>query len=694
MRYFLLVFLLPLVMMANAQEDGKQKVQKYPNAKPRKKIKIAKKKLEEGSYYNAADYLEDVIKEKPDNIKVAHMLGELNMQLRDYKRAEKYYKMVLDKDPGKFPADQFYYAQALKMNGSYEDAKKAFQDYLKSKDDENENAGKLKQLARVEIEGCDTAAALMAAPTKIKVDKIEGLNRAITDLSPKPLKNNRIIFAQMKTDTAVNVSSSKSDWYASIYTADKVGNTYANKQMLPSPPNDPKANTGNAILSDDEKTMIYTRCVSDSPLVQVMKCKLYRTVKEGAEWGNPEELKSLNDKEGTTTHPAWGVDNTGAKILYYVTDKGGKSGMDIYYATVNADGTFGSGVKLGDEVNTVGNENTPFYDFKNKRLYFSTDGKPGLGGLDVFSLPGTPGAWTGPAQNAGVPINTSVDDFYFSVDDRAAKGYLVSNRAGSISTRGETSGDDIWAVTIQRDVVIKGIYVKRGDATNTPVPGVEVSLYRDNNKNFEFLGGANTSAGAFVFPVKRSTSYKLNGNKEGFWPSIENITISEEEERDTVPVIAYIDPIIRKKIRIPNIYFAFDKSNVITFYQTQIDSVYGVLMQNPAYMVEIQGHTDSKGTDEYNDKLSIRRAEEAKKYLVKKGIADNRITVKALGEKIPAAPNELGNGEDDPEGRARNRRVEFKIIPDNPQEAPEMEYYGEPVKEVKTGPGFTTKGKK
>jgi len=208
------------------------------------------------------------------------------------------------------------------------------------------------------------------------------------------------------------------------------------------------------------------------------------------------------------------------------------------------------------------------------------------------------------------------------------------------------------------------------------------------------VGNNITTTEPFLFPVKRNTTYKINGNKEGFWPSIDNLTINEEEERDTISQIFYIDPISKIIIKIPNVYFAFDKSSVIDFYKGQIDSVVKVLKDHPGYSVEVQGHTDNKGTDEYNDKLSIRRANEVKTFLVKKkSIAENRIVVKTFGEKMPAVPNELPNGEDDPEGRARNRRVEFKVITDKPEDAPTIENYGEVVKQVKTGPGFTGKKK-
>ena len=190
--------------------------------------------------------------------------------------------------------------------------------------------------------------------------------------------------------------------------------------------------------------------------------------------------------------------------------------------------------------------------------------------------------------------------------------------------------------------------------------------------------------------LREDTSYKVNGNKDGFWPSIDNISIAEDEEQDTISKIFYLDPIVKIHIKIPNVYFAFDKSNIIEFYKEQIDSVVKVLNDHPAYSVEIQGNTDSKGSDEYNEKLSERRANEVKEFLIKKkGIAENRIVAKWFGKTKPAVPNELPNGEDDPEGRARNRRVEFKIIPDKPEDAPEVENVGEVVKAVKTGPGFT-----
>lgn len=685
MKYFLLVALVPLIMFANAQ-GSKKNIEKYPNYKWKKKLKIARLKITQGSYYNAAVYLEDVYREKPDKVEVPHLLGEVNRQLRDYEAAEKYYSAAVKLNPDAYPNDHFFLGQMLKMNGKYEDAKKSFESYLKQELGKNDRS--YKSLTKNEIAGCDSALVIVANPTKIKVQKTEGaVNTVLQDFSPKPLKNGDMMYARQKTDTAVNVSTSKADYYTGIYTSSRSGNSFGAGNLLPFPPNDSKTNVGNAIYSADGNTLVYTKCTD--PLIDNLgRCRIYSSKKNGAEWTEGQEISAINYKDGTTTEPAWGVDADGNTILYFVSDKGA-NGLDLFYAKQNADGTFGAPQSLGNEINTVGDEMTPFYDAKNKVLYFSSDGHPSIGGLDVFKTSGVPGSF-GPVVNAGVPINSGADDLYLALDDKGAKGFMVSNRVGTTSPRGATCCDDIWTVIVQRDVFLKGIYVKRGDASNTPIAGVDASMYKVAGNNFEFVQNTITTPEPFIFPVKRSTSYKINGNKEGFWPSIDNLSISEDEERDTIFQIFYLDPIVKKKIRIPNVYFAFDKSNVIQFYQTQIDSVVLVLNANPGYSVEVQGHTDSKGSDEYNEKLSLRRATEVKNFLVKKkGIAENRITVKTFGEKMPAVPNELPNGEDDPEGRARNRRVEFKIIPDKPDDAPEFEPYGDPVKETKTGPGFT-----
>ncbi len=682
--------MIPLVLIAKTPEEGtesRQNVKKYPKVSVRKKKKIADALTKQGSFYNAVEYYEDVIKEKPDNMKVVHQLAELNRSLRDYKAAEKYYKIELDKDPKKYPNDQYFLAQMLKMNGKYDEAKKAYQDYLKL--DLGKGEKSYKTLAKVDMEGCDSSAAWLANPAKIKVEHEEGvINNVLTDFAPKPLKGDRIIYSSLKSDTAINVTKSDYDYYAKIFTAKRTGKVWGEDTKLAYPPNDSKTHVGNAILSEDEKTMYFTKC--DLSAIAKSTCKIFKSTKEGNDWGTPTEVKELNSEVGTTTQPSFGVDKEGKTILYFVSDRGGKGGLDIYYAELKDDGKFGPAKNAGTGVNTPGDEFSPFYDKASKAFYFSSSGHPGLGGLDVFSITGTPEAW-GTAVNVGSPVNSSCDDMYFVLNETGKKGFVVSNRPGTKTIRGETCCDDIWNVSMREEVVLKGIFALRNDPTQKPVEGVDASMYHVDGKNFEFMGNTITTATPFTFVLKRGQAYKINGNKDGLWPSVENITVKEDEERDTISQVFLIDPILKKKVKIENIYFEFDKANVLDYYKLKMDSVVSVLMQNPGYSVEVQGHTDSKGSDQYNEKLSQKRAEEAKGYIVSKGITKERVIAKGYGEKVPLAGNDK-EGKDDPEGRARNRRVEFKILPDKPEDAPEIEYNpNEPVEQTKTGPGWNRK---
>ncbi|MFT4643773.1 MAG: outer membrane protein OmpA-like peptidoglycan-associated protein, partial [Planctomycetota bacterium] len=306
-------------------------------------------------------------------------------------------------------------------------------------------------------------------------------------------------------------------------------------------------------------------------------------------------------------------------------------------------------------------EVTPHYDDVNNKLFFSSEGHPGFGGLDVFSVEGFGGELAEEILNAGFPINSSADDLYLSLDEKGTKGYMVSNRVGTTSSRGETCCDDVFKVSLIRDLFLSFNFALEGDSLETPVEGVAASLYKVNNGDFDFVGEGTTGSKNLVLPVEDEFAYKMNGNKDGFWPSITTIDAAEiaSLEEDTLFKTFYLKAVDRIKVK--NVYFAFDKSDIRTMYGQEMDSVLSLMNKFGDLVLQIDGHTDSKGSDVYNERLSKRRATEAKAYFLEQGITTERINTAGFGETNPIAPNENSDGSDNQAGRAKNRRVEFKL---------------------------------
>ena len=284
-------------------------------------------------------------------------------------------------------------------------------------------------------------------------------------------------------------------------------------------------------------------------------------------------------------------------------------------------GNFSEPKNLGKVINTVGDDVTPFYDELFEVLYFSSDGHKNIGMLDVFKIEGNIGEWDTVA-NLGMPVNSPVDDIYLKLGDNGEDGYMVSNRIGTTSPRGKTCCDDIWNVSVlkPRNLVLKGYFAEKGDPQKKPLAGVDASLYEVDGNNFLFVDNVTTNAeDMFLFDLTPGVDYKMNGSKEGYWPSVDNIETPDEILRnDTIFQIFYIEKIVRPVIPVKRVYFAFDKSDVREIYKDRLDSLTLALQDNEDFFLRIEGHTDSKGTESYNQKLSERRAEAAKGYLVER----------------------------------------------------------------------------
>lgn len=288
---------------------------------------------------------------------------------------------------------------------------------------------------------------------------------------------------------------------------------------------------------------------------------------------------------------------------------GGKGGVDLYVSTKGKTGEWGPPVNL-KEINTEGNERSPFFDLANN-FYFSSDGYVGMGGLDVYVSMVKKGLISQPI-NVGYPLNSPQDDFTL-VFDTDSSGYFTSNRFNGIGD------DDIYRFTKQNTAAYKlsGVVFEKG--TSLPIANALVTLTRVGGIQIQFQ---TDQAGQFKFNLDRSANYQLAGKKTGFRNDF------AELNTNGLPIVAvelnkdlYLEQIvINNPIRIDNIYYDFDSANIRPDAAIELDKLVKIMKDNPTIWIELGSHTDSRGDDKYNLKLSQKRADAVVQYLIDKGI--------------------------------------------------------------------------
>ncbi len=638
-----------------------------------KKLRLADNLFKEGSFYNAADLYEEVAQKKTNNSRVAFQLAETNRMLRDYNQANKWYSKTLNLSEKAWPEARFYNAQMLKMKGEYSKAEDEFDTFLGYKKTKNQALNTLRRRAKNEKEGIELAKKIEGKEQVSMVNTIQGLNHELQDVSPKYISDDKILMSALLPEEAVDLDvakKDKEDYYSKLFVSENKNGVWT-EEFFPDNINSFGTHTTNGIFDDNGNTIYFTRCDEDDQLNMV--CDIYRSKKSGNTWNEPEKL-GINKKGYNTTQPAIGLDAEGNKILYFASDRpGSKGGLDIWYANIEDNGDVNGAKNAGSTINTKWDELTPYYDINSNELYFSSEGHPSVGGLDVFKVYGNVDEWADTVSNLGFPINSSTDDLYFFLNEHSTKGYLVSNRPGTTSSRGETCCDDVFKVLM---IVDKYLSVQTKDEAGNIISGVETSIFKVLGKNdFEMLSEGVSGKKPLYFMVEDDIDYKINGTKKGYWPSIETLTGNEiaDASSDTIVKTLVMRPINRAIVE--NVYFAFDMDDIRSMYKEQMDTVIHLLSKYKNLVVMVEGHTDSKGTEDYNMDLSNRRANSAKNYIVENGIEESRVEAKGFGESQPIAPNENPDGSDNEAGRAKNRRVEFKLMDKDNKEMPiEIEY--------------------
>lgn len=437
-----------------------------------------------------------------------------------------------------------------------------------------------------------------------------------------------------------------------MFVASNVGGTFKNEVEVEGDINS-KFHEGTMAITNDAQVMYFTRndytdgnYEKDS--TGIGRLKIYKASLRNGEWVDVQELP-FNSSEFSTGYPALSPDNS---TLYFSSDRpGGFGESDIYKVSINSDGSYGEPENLGTEINTPGRESYPFVD-QDQRLYFSSDGHLGIGGLDVFYANMNDNGVYAQPRNIGKPVNSSADDFSFT--------YLVPMKSGYVSSnRGKNPlDDDIYQANLieplDQTIVIVSLM---NSETNEPVAAAEVIVYEENGDEITKLNTDVTGKASTILLM--DLKYDVQANKEKFESASKRITTKGEQMLVTIEMDPIKDLIEDRSVTLKNIFFEFDKATIRPEAALGLDRIVEVLKEYPDVVIRIESHTDRRGPAEYNKNLSQRRAQSTVDYIVSQGIDASRLSAVGKGEEEPLNDCADGCTEDEHE---ENRRSEFIIV--------------------------------
>lgn len=630
--------------------------------------RLAKEAKRTGNNYLALEYFEAIYAEDSTDINLSLDLAELYRNTHNYVRAEIFYSIIIkSKLIEKYPDAYFFLAQAQKNNGKYNEAKSNL--LLFKKKLGNARDPRLKKLYKSELEGCEMVLAHDKDSNTLFVHNVgTNINHPHIDFSPIPVGDDRLIYGSYPDDDEriflLNDSSEFDTQKRSLYEAQKINGEWQSKGELEGPFNDPEMDIANGCFSLDSSRFYFSKCTTNWQYKVV--CSIYETKKINGKWSQPELLNELiNMPDYTSTHPTIGRESRkNNEVLYFVSDReGGKGGRDIWFAEFDPrKKSFKKARNAGSKINTVGDEMTPFYDLPTKTLFYSTDGKANLGGLDIYSAKGETSKWE-PAQHLGFEINSSADDLDYVIKSSNRGGFFVSNRAGGQSLYHSTCCDDIYEFEFSKYIDIQIVAVVFDNEQNKLQDGLKLNLYLVAESGKLLIQNVESLDDLKQFKLRPNQNYELEVKKDGYFPGNINISTNGVVESVQLKKDVTLEKYPQEPILIPNINFDFDSPNITKQSKAILDTTLLVLFQkHSTIQIEISAHTDNKGSDSYNLTLSQKRAESIVKYLNSKGVPLNQMIAIGYGETKPIAPNTNQNGSDNPTGREKNRRVEFTIL--------------------------------
>lgn len=613
---------------------------------------IGKDKDKNGEYnpYTPQNSSKKAVKTGTTREMAVYRLAECYRMLNYPSKAEPYYKETLETSKSQFPLAEYHYATQLRALEKYAEAEQHFKTFTSgysSNDEYKKNAEReLKNLAFIQqqlnrkdlklfrinkAEGELTAKGASYAPAWVD----DGYTLFFTSTRPldttakEIVYNNRLLMARFYDGSPVSVELSKL-------------------------PEEKGVQQGVASVTPDGNTIFLTRWSKNKKGTAA----IYTSSKTADGWSDPVKLDASVNADGYHSQQPF-VTPDGKYLIYSSNKTGGSGGFDLWYAPLQ-DGKPGASVNMGSVINTSYDEQAASYHAASRSLVFSSNGRVGMGGYDFFLSKGSIGNWSEPV-NMGYPVNSVKDDIYFVSRGTALNvldNVMLSSDRGSVCC--------LELFSLQKERPLRQLSGKVVSCDPSKPLSVVTVMVVDTVNNKTILSKTLGADGSYSFTLESHLPLKVTASANDFITKSVHMSVpSDPEEQITMryPDICLVPvpPKVNETFVIENVYYDFNKSDLKPESYPALDEVVRMLNTYPNMVIELGAHTDSKGSDSYNMKLSDARAQSVVNYLVEKGIAPERLVAKGYGESMPVEPNEI-NGKDNPEGREKNRRTEFKVL--------------------------------
>ena len=604
-------------------------------------------------------------------------------------QAVKYFLRIYRQDPGyRFDLEYwigYSYQFGLNFNKAIDFYNRYHDKLIKKPNYQGKDKVDLKEVDR-RIQECNNGKEFVANPKPFSIVNIgREINSEFEDYAPVLTSNeSEIVFTTRRRDgnTNENVADDNKP-FEDIFTTDKKNGSWGRSKNI-GPTINTKFSESTLAFSPDGNTLFVYKDEGNGDI-------FYTEKQNDGTWGALEALPGIINSTYRESSVSITADG---ELLYFASERpGGFGGSDIYQCTKDSRGEWSKVKNLGATINTELDEDGPFIDYSGKTLYFSSEGKKGMGGFDIFKtnlINIDKNEWSEP-ENMGYPINSPDDDIYFSGTKDGKHWYYSSVREDGLgysdiymimpSEEAKKTPvvpikepDPVKVVPI-KDSVVLVVKPKKEPVKPVSVPvkylvnvidadtknPLDAKVRMQGLKDNAMVGVVNQGGGSFEFSITsvKPKDYRLSVEQEGY--VFQNLTLKVEgatvKEKTITKTIEMRKLVVGVVSVLRNVYFDFDKATFKTEAYPELNKLETMMKQNENLQVEISGHTDSFGSNLINKKISERRANAVKSFLTSKGIDPRRVKTVGYGEERPLVSND-----DEAEGRQFNRRVEFKVL--------------------------------